>query len=92
MRIGRFILAAAVRARLLADQPGGQDLIDGGHFKRLRALVAARNANDSETLFLTAAVKHIWGDLDAAEKLAERAVAAEPNNARYHFRLAMIEG
>ena len=51
-----------------------------------------RNANDPETLFLTAAVRHIWGDLDGAEKLAERAVAAEPNNARYHFRLAMIEG
>ena len=92
LRIGRFMLTAAVGARLLADQPSGQDLIDGGHFKRLRALVATRNANDPETLFLSAAVKHIWGDLDAAEKLAERAVAADPNNARYHFRMAMIEG
>jgi len=92
MRIGRLILAAAACAGLFADQPNGQDLIDGGHFKRLRALVATRNANDPETLFLTAAVKHIWGDLDAAEKLAEKAVAADPNNARYHFRMAMIEG
>jgi tetratricopeptide (TPR) repeat protein len=92
MRIGRFVVAAAVGATLLADQPSGQDLIDGGHFKRLRAVVATRDANDPETLILTAAVKHIWGDLDAAEKLAERAVAADPNNARYHFRMAMIEG
>jgi tetratricopeptide (TPR) repeat protein len=92
MRIGRFILAAALAVTLLPAQPAGQDLIDGGHFKRLRALVATRNATDPETLFLTAAVKHIWGDLDAAEKLAEQAVAKDPNNARYHYRLAQIEG
>ena len=55
-------------------------------------MVATRNANDPETLFLTAAVKHLWGDLDTAEKLAEKAVATDPNNARYHFRMAMIEG
>src|SRR5689334_10294713 len=69
MRIGILILAAATGAGLFADQPNGQDLIDGGHFKRLRALVATRNANDPETMFLTAAVKHIWGGLDAVEKL-----------------------
>src|SRR5450759_856083 len=92
MLIGRFVLAATFGATLLTAQPGGQDLIDGGHFKRLRALVATRNPNDPETLILTAAVKHIWGDLDAAEKLAEKAVAADPKNARYHFRMAMIEG
>jgi len=92
MVIARFLLAAALGVTLLPAQPGGQDLIDGGHFKRLRALVATRNPNDPETLILTAAVKHIWGDLDAAEKLAEKAVAADPKNARYHFRMAMIEG
>ena len=92
MLIGRFIWAAAFGVTLLPAQPGGQDLIDGGHFKRLRALVATRNVTDPETLFLTAAVKHIWGDLDAAERLAEQAVAADPGNPRYHFRLAMIEG
>jgi tetratricopeptide (TPR) repeat protein len=92
MFMRRSILAATFGATLLTAQPGGQDLIDGGHFKRLRALVATQNPNDPETLFLTAAVKHIWGDLDAAEKLAEKAVAADPKNARYHFRMAMIEG
>ena len=92
MFLVRFIWAAAFGATLLSAQPSGQDLIDGGHFKRLRALVAARNANDAETLVLSAAVKQLWGDLDAAEKLAERAVAADPGNARYHYRLAQIEG
>src|SRR5450759_3148705 len=91
MRIGRFLLAA-LGATLLTAQPSGQDLIDGGHFNRLRALVATQNPNDPETLILTAAVKHIWGDLDAAERLAEKAIALEPNNARFHFRMAMIEG
>jgi tetratricopeptide (TPR) repeat protein len=92
MFMRRFILAATFGATLLTAQPGGQDLIDGGHYKRLRALVATRNPADPETLFLTAAVKHIWGDLDAAEKLAEQAIAADPKNARYHYRLAQIEG
>jgi tetratricopeptide (TPR) repeat protein len=92
MRIGRFILAAALGVTLLPAQPAGQDLIDGGHFKRLRALVATRNPTDPETLFLTASVKHIWGDLDAAETLAEKAVAADPKNPRYHYRLAQILG
>src|ERR1019366_1162096 len=92
MLLRRFLLAAALGATLLPAQPSGQDLIDGGHFKRLRALVATRNPADPETLILTAAVQHIWGNLDEAEKLAEKAVAADPKNARYHFRLAMIEG
>ena len=92
MPIGRFLCATAICVSLLRSQPSGQDLIDGGHFKRLRTLVAARNPDDPETLILTAAVKHIWGDLDAAEKLADKAIAAEPNNARFHFRMAMIEG
>src|SRR5450759_1954516 len=91
MRIGRFLLAA-LGATLLTAQPSGQDLIDGGHFNRLRALVATQNPNDPETLYLTASVKHIWGDFDAAEKLAEKAIAADPGNTRYHFRLAQIEG
>jgi tetratricopeptide (TPR) repeat protein len=92
MLLARFIGTAALCITLLPAQTSGQDLIDGGHFKRLRALGATRNPNDPETLILTAAVKHIWGDLDAAEKLAEKAIALEPNNARFHFRMAMIEG
>ena len=46
MFMRRFILAAAFGATLLTAQPGGQDLIDCGHFKRLRALVATLNPND----------------------------------------------
>ena len=92
MLLCRFIWAVAFGATLLPAQPSGQDLIDGGHFKRLRALVAARNPSEPETLCLTAALKQVWGDLDAAEKLAERAIAADPGNARYHYRLAQIEG
>jgi tetratricopeptide (TPR) repeat protein len=92
MFLPRFILAAAFGAALLVAQPSGQDLLDGGHFKRLRAVLAARNGNDPETLILSAAVKELWGDLDAAEILAERAVASDPRNARYHYRLADILG
>jgi tetratricopeptide (TPR) repeat protein len=92
MRIARFILAAAIGATHLHAQPSGQDLIDAGQFKRLRALVASRNPNEPETLYLTSAVKQMWGDLDGAEDLAEKAVARDPGNARYHFRLADVLG
>ena len=92
MFLQRFIWAAAFGATLLPAQPSGQDLLDSGHFKRLRAVLATRNANDPETLILSAAVKQLWGDLDAAEKLAEQAVAADPRNARCHYRLATILG
>jgi tetratricopeptide (TPR) repeat protein len=73
-------------------QGSPDELLPGNHFKRFRALAAAHTANDAEGFYLNATVKQLWGALDDAEKLAERAIAANPNEARYHYRLAVIEG
>jgi tetratricopeptide (TPR) repeat protein len=82
----------AVAAALSAQTP--RELIEAGHWKKLRAMVDAKGANmaDAESLFLMASVKQAFHELDAAEKLAERAVAANPKEAEYHFRLSEIEG
>jgi tetratricopeptide (TPR) repeat protein len=88
----RTVLTALVGGALVAAETSPEDLLAAGHFKRLRTLAAARTSNDAETLYLNATVKQLWGELDEAEKLAERAVAANPRDARYHFRLAEISG
>jgi len=87
----RYFIAALLTAASLAAQPPGQ-LIEAGHFKRARAAVEARDQNDPETLYLMAGLKQHWGDLDAAEKFAERAVAANPKDARYHWCLSNVLG
>src|SRR6266496_231048 len=88
-----ILLAGA--ATLAAQAPGQmspRELIEGGHFKRAHAMMEGRTGSDAETLYLMATIKQAYGDLDAAEKLAERAVAANPKNAEYHYRLAEISG
>ena len=82
-------VAAGVAAQ---GRPSPRELIEAGHYKRARAIVESHPANDAETLYLMATLKQIWGDLDAAEKYAERAVAANPKDAQYHYRLADIVG
>ena len=90
----RLVWAALAGAVVLAGQgqPSPQELIDAGHCKRALALVQARHSNDADTLYYMATLKQLWRDLDAAEKFAERAVAANPKDARCHYRLADITG
>ena len=52
---------------------------------------AAHTANDAEGLYLNATVKQLW-DRSTRRTLAERAVAANPKEARYHCRLSVIAG
>src|SRR5690349_4821564 len=88
----RMILVGLVGATLLSAQAAPDDLLSGSHFKRFRAVAALHPANDAEGFYLNATVKQLWGALDEAEKLAEKAVAANPKEARYHYRLAEIAG
>ena len=88
----RATVPALFAAAFLTAQTSPEDLFPGGHFKKFRAFAAAHTANDAEGLYLQATVKQLFGDLDEAEKLAERAVAANPKEARYHYRLATISG
>jgi tetratricopeptide (TPR) repeat protein len=90
----RLVWVTLGGAAVLAGQgqPSPQELIDAGHFKRARALVEARKSTDAETLYFMATLKQEWHDLDAAEKFAERAVEANPKEARYHYRLSEVAG
>jgi tetratricopeptide (TPR) repeat protein len=76
-------------------QPAIQDLIDAGHYKRARAAAEAtfkETPRDAETLCLMSIVRGAFGNLDEAEKFAEKAVALNPKSARYHFQLAEVVG
>src|ERR1035441_6852500 len=87
-----FLLAATLGSQPPAPPPTPQELIDGQHFKRLRALTATLDPKAAETVYLNAAIQQLWGNLDEAEKLAPQAVAMDPKDVRFHYRLAMIEG
>ncbi len=89
MRAAAFLLALP----LLGESP--ETLIEGGHYKRARALLeplVAQNPNDARTACLLAKVKGNFNDLDAALKLAEKGVTLDPRSAACHFVLAETVG
>ncbi len=70
-----------------------EKLLEAGHFKRVRAWAEPRlaaNPNDAEAAYYVAAVKEEFGDLDGALPLAEKALALDANNARYHLLVGNI--
>jgi tetratricopeptide (TPR) repeat protein len=82
-------------ARIFAADAAPETLIRDGHYKRALAMVEPRlraNPGDPETLSLMSRLKQEWRDFKTAQDLAEKAVAADPKNARYHLRLAEVVG
>jgi tetratricopeptide (TPR) repeat protein len=78
-----------------ANDPTPKALIKAGHWKRARPLVEQRyqaNPGDASAAYLLSQVKAAFGDLDAAVKLAEKAVALDSNNADYHGQLGVVCG
>ena len=85
-----FLCAAWLYA---VDTP--QALMDDGHHKRLRAIAERQyrdHPNDPEALWMMSFVKLSWDDHKTALELAEKAVAADPKNPRYHLALAQAVG
>ena len=85
-----LLCAASLRA---ADT--AQALMDNGHHKRVRAMAEPayrEHPNDPEALWMMSFVKLTWGDHKTALELAEKAVAADPRNARYRLGLAQALG
>jgi tetratricopeptide (TPR) repeat protein len=94
-----LVIVASVSAALgegIVQSPATPEaLINTGHFKQARVLVEQRfrsNPDAPETLWLMSLIKQIWDDRDTALKLAEKAVAIDSRNARYHLRLAEVLG
>jgi tetratricopeptide (TPR) repeat protein len=88
-----LVLGVFLAVPVLGGDSGPEGLLEGGHWKRLRAIAeprAAANPNDAQAAYFLASVKEELGDLQGALPLAEKAVSIDPNNARYHLRLASI--
>jgi tetratricopeptide (TPR) repeat protein len=69
------------------------NLLEARHLKRLRAWAesrAAANPNDAQVAYYLGSAKEEFGDLDGAMPLAEKALALDSNNARYHLLVANI--
>ncbi|HEY6391632.1 MAG TPA: hypothetical protein VIX89_10165 [Bryobacteraceae bacterium] len=98
IRIATLLPVFLCVSSLLADQDlvkasSADSLMEAGHYKRARAVVAARlraNPKDSYALFLDSKIKQSFGDFPGAIASAERAVALEPHNANYHAQLAEV--
>lgn len=77
----------------LAKGTSAESLMEAGHYKRARALLAVRlraNPNDAYARYLESKVKQSFGDLPGAIAEAERSVALEPHNADFHGQLAEV--
>ena len=80
---------------LLANDPSPEALIKAGHWKRARVLLEQRyqgHPGDAPSAYWLSQVKAAFGDLDAAVKLAEKAVALDSSNADYHAQLGTVCG
>src|SRR5882672_8342898 len=88
-----FLVGALFSGVASGADAAPEALLEAGHFKRLRdwaePLLAA-NPNDAQAAYYVATVKEETGDADGALPLAEKAMALDPNNARYHLLVANI--
>lgn len=63
-------------------------LLEAGHFKQVARALDPSKSHDPETLYLLSNIKQSFGKTDEAVQLAEAAVKADPNKAKYHLQLA----
>jgi len=96
MRKSLLILAVlCLGPSLFGGEPGPEDLIEAGHWKRLRSVAAERvaaNPGDAQALYLLGYAKLSLRDLAAAETHVTKAVSLNGNNADYRFLLGHILG
>lgn len=83
---------AALPARLRAENQTEQ-LIEGAHWKRAKAVVEARlkaNPNDPSANYDLLRVDMAFGELDAAARAGEKAIELNGGDADYHAQLATV--
>jgi len=88
-----FVVGALFSGVASGADAAPEALLEAGHFKRLRDWAEPRlaaNPNDAQAAYYVATVKEETGDADGALPLAEKAMALDPNNARYHLLVANI--
>jgi tetratricopeptide (TPR) repeat protein len=80
---------------LRAGESSPAALVEDGHWKRARAVLepAVRsNPADPQSAYLLSKVLVVFGELEAALRLAEQAAAADPRNADYRWQVAVVCG
>jgi tetratricopeptide (TPR) repeat protein len=96
--ISTFPIAVPLLLSLAVALGGDSDpetLMKRGHFKEAREIVEKRvasNPQDIDAIIQLANIKLAFKDLDGATKLAERALAAKPKDARAHEAMAECYG
>lgn len=89
------LLAVLLPVSLAANDFSPAALIEGGHWKRLHAVAEQRlraNPNDAHANYLLAYAKFEYGNYEAAQSLAEKALKLDGSKADYHFILGAIYG
>jgi tetratricopeptide (TPR) repeat protein len=79
----------------MAQPSAAEKLIEGGHWKRARALVEARiheGSRDALANYLLSQIRNAFGDHATPLPLAEKAVALDSHTAKYHRQLAEVLG
>ena len=90
-----FALAIAGLSSAYGQQSEAEPLIDGGHWKKARAIVETRYRqapNDALANFLLSQIRNAFGDYTTPHALAEKAVALDGHVAKYHRQLAEVMG
>lgn len=92
---GCFLAAILCNTAPLRADDTPRALMENGHFKRARALAERdyrAHPKDAETLWAMSRIRQEWHDLPAAMDFAEKALAANPKEARYHLQVAEVAG
>jgi tetratricopeptide (TPR) repeat protein len=93
VRLLSFLLLAV--PALCADQPTPEELLEAGHFQRVKtalAPVVEGDPSDARALYNLSKAEGALGNLDLSLKLAEKAVALDDQSSRYHVQLAAACG
>jgi len=95
--LGALMIFVGAALTLAADPPasGAEALIQGGHWKRARAILEPEvqaHPQDPKSLYLLAQVKMAFKDFDGALPLAQRAVEVNGKNSNYHLKLGQVYG
>jgi tetratricopeptide (TPR) repeat protein len=88
-----FCLFSVANSQQVSSSISPDGLIEAGHWKRARQALDVRlrqNPNDAYALYLRSKVAASFGDLDEAQRLAERAVALEGHSADFLGQAAEI--
>jgi tetratricopeptide (TPR) repeat protein len=95
MRIGALAFAGLLAIEAGAAQSLPEKLIEGGHWKKARAIAEARvraDPRDALANFLLSQIRNAFGDRESPLVLAEKAVSLDGGVAKYHRQIAEVLG